>query len=366
MRDVTHDLPGSPRPRKRGNAPRVPTDPPLTHTHNPRMNDIPAMRIGIIGTGTMGQVHAAAWQSVGAELAGCFSSNPAQAEEFAKRYKTHAFASYPELLNNADIVDVCTPTALHKPMVLAAAEAGKHVICEKPIALAIEDAQAMINACRGVRFFVGMVLRFFPQYRLAKESVVAGRIGKPAVLRLKRVSYVPQKPPDDWYFNEATSGGMVIDLMIHDFDYVRWLAGEVERVYALKSSATEGPGQYVQVILRMRSGAIALIEGGWANPPGVFRTALDLSGSDGLIEWSSEEPSPLLTLVPPGPGETAAVGLPTAGLTDDPYTAELRHAYHCIQSGVPFEVTAEDALEALRIGLAVKESSETGRPIRII
>ena len=119
------------------------------------------MRVGIIGTGTMGGVHAAAWQSAGAELAGCFSSNPAQAEEFAKRYQTQAFASYSELLNSADIIDVCTPTTLHKPMVLAAAKAGKHVVCEKPIALTIEDAQAMIDACRGVRFFVGMVLRFF-------------------------------------------------------------------------------------------------------------------------------------------------------------------------------------------------------------
>jgi predicted dehydrogenase len=323
------------------------------------------MRVGIVGTGTMGEVHAAAWQTVGAKLAGCFSSNPAQAEALAMRYKTHAFASYPELLDNAGIIDVCTPTALHKPMVLAAAEAGKQVICEKPIALTIEDAQAMIEACRGVRLFVGMVLRFFPQYRLAKESVVAGQIGKPAVLRLKRVSYVPQKPLGDWYFDEAMSGGMVLDLMIHDFDYVCWLAGDVERVYALKTSASDGPQQYVQAILRMRSGAIALIEGGWANPPGVFRTALDLSGTDGLIEWSSDAPSPLLTLVPPNAGQTALVGLPTGGLTDDPYAAELRHAYQCIQSGAPFEVNAEDALEALRIALAVKESLQTGRPVGI-
>jgi predicted dehydrogenase len=314
----------------------------------------------------MGEVHAAAWQAIGAEVAGCSSSNPAQAEEFAKRYKAHAFAGHPELLHSVDIIDVCTPTALHKPMVLAAAEAGKHVICEKPIALTAEDARAMIDACRGVRFFVGMVLRFFPQYRLARELVVEGRIGKPAVLRLKRVSYVPQKPPDDWYFNETMSGGMVLDLMIHDFDYVRWVAGDVERVYALKTSAAGGPQQYVQAILRMRSGAIALVEGGWANPPGIFRTALDLSGTDGLIEWSSDEPSPLFTLVPPKPGETASVGLPITGLTDDPYTAELRHAYECIQSGAPFQVTAEDALEALRIGLAVKESLETGRPVRAV
>jgi myo-inositol 2-dehydrogenase/D-chiro-inositol 1-dehydrogenase len=324
------------------------------------------MRVAIIGTGTMGQVHAAAWQSVGANLVGCSSSNPAQAEEFAKRYQTRAFAGYPELIDSTDIVDVCTPTTLHKAMVLAAAQAGKHVICEKPIALTLEDAQAMIDACREVRFFVGMVLRFFPQYRSARELVIGGRLGKPAVLRLKRVSYVPQKSPGDWYFDDALSGGMVIDLMIHDFDYARWVAGDVERVYALKTSGVGGPQQYVQAILRMRSGAIALIEGGWANPPGVFRTALDLSGTDGLIEWSSDQPSPLSTLVPSKPGETASVGLPIAGLTDDPYTAELRHAYECIQSGANFEVTAEDALEALRIGLAVKESLTTGKPVRII
>jgi myo-inositol 2-dehydrogenase / D-chiro-inositol 1-dehydrogenase len=321
------------------------------------------MRVGIVGTGTMGEVHAAAWQTIGADLAGCFSSNPAQTEAFAKRYQTYAFASYPELLNSVDLVDVCTPTALHKPMVLAAAEAGKQVICEKPIALTLEDAQAMIDACQGVRFFVCMVVRFFPQYRAAQELVAADRIGKPAVLRLKRVSYVPQKVPEDWYFNDAVSGGMVVDLMIHDFDYVRWLAGEVERVYALKTSPAAGPEQYVQAILRMRSGAIALIEGGWAYPPGVFRTALDLAGTDGLIEWSSDQPSPLLTLVPPKPGETASVGLPISGLSDDPYTAELRHAYQCIQSGAPFEISAEDALEALRISLAVKKSLEKGRPV---
>jgi predicted dehydrogenase len=322
------------------------------------------MRIGIAGIGTMAEVHAAAWYTVGVEIAGCSSLNPTQTEAFGQRHNIRAFASYDELVNNVDIVDICTPTATHKPLVLTAANAGKHVICEKPIALTVEDAQAMIEACRGIRFFIGMVLRFFPQYRAAKQLVAAGRIGKPGVLRLKRVSYVPQKP-EAWYFNDALSGGMVVDLMIHDFDYTRWLAGEVERVYALKTHAGSGAAQYVQAILRLKSGAIALIDGGWAYPPGVFRTGLDLSGTDGLIEWTSDQPSPLLTFFPPKTEETASVGLPTSGLTDDPFAAELRHAYQCIQSGDPFEVTAEDALEALRISLAVKESLDTGQPVQL-
>ena len=323
-----------------------------------------AMRIGIVGTGTMAEVHAAAWRTVGAEIAGCTSSNPTQAEAFSQRHKIRSFDDYAKLLDTVDIVDICTPTAAHKPLALAAAEAGKHVICEKPIALTVEDAEAMIKACRDVRFFVGMVLRFFPQYRSAKQLVAAGRIGKPGVLLLKRVSYAPQKP-EAWYFNEALSGGLVVDLMIHDFDYARWLAGDVERVYALKTHADSGAAQYVQAILRLKSGAIALIEGGWAYPPGVFRTGLDISGTDGVIEWSSDQASPLLTFFPPKMEETASVGLPTSGLTDDPFAAELRHAYQCIQSGAPFEVTAEDSLQALRISLAVRESLRAGKPIEL-
>jgi predicted dehydrogenase len=323
------------------------------------------MRVGIAGTGTMGEVHAAAWRRTDAELIGCTSAHSDQAAALADRYKMRGSADYAELLNDVEIVDICTPTPLHKPMVLEAAKAGKHVICEKPIALTPEDARSMIMACNeaGVRFFVGMVVRFFPQYRLAKELVANGRIGKLGVLRLKRVAYVPQKPAENWYFDATRSGGMVVDLMIHDFDYARWLADEVERVYARRTRSTEGPAQYVQATLRFRNGAIALVEGGWAYPPGIFRTGLDLSGTDGLIEWNSDQPSPVLTFFPPKPSETDSVGLPVSGLAEDPYTAEIRHAYVAIQAGTDFEVTAEDALEALRISLAVEESLSTGKPV---
>src|SRR5437868_5657939 len=136
------------------------------------------MRVGIVGTGTMGEVHARAWQSTDAELIGCASAHVDQAQALAARHKMRAFAGYADLLDEAEIVDICTPTPLHQPMVLQAAKAGKHVICEKPIALTPNDARTMILACKeaGVRFFVGMVVRFFPQYRLARELVANGQI----------------------------------------------------------------------------------------------------------------------------------------------------------------------------------------------
>jgi myo-inositol 2-dehydrogenase/D-chiro-inositol 1-dehydrogenase len=325
------------------------------------------MRVGIAGAGTMGEVHAAAWRNAGAELVGCTSAHRAQREDLARRYGMIAFGDFQQLINDVDIVDICTPTQLHRPMVIKAAAAGKHVLCEKPVALTLQDAQAMIDACTGagVRFFVGMVVRFFPQYRLAKELVAQGRIGQLGVLRLKRVAYLPMKPDDNLYIDEIRSGGMVLDLMIHDFDFARWLAGEVDRVFARRSQAAVGPAQYTQAIIRFRSGALALVEGGWAYPPGVFRTALDVSGTDGLIEWNSDQPLPIQTHFPPAQSAANSVGLPVAELSEDPYTSEIRHAYEAIRTNAPFEVTADDALEALRIALAVRDSLSTCKAISL-
>ncbi len=330
------------------------------------------MRVGIIGTGTMGEIHATAWRSTDAELVGCTSLHAAQRDDLAKRHNIRGFTDRAKLLDSVDIVDICLPTFLHKSMVLEAANAHRHVICEKPISVTLQDAAAMIHGCEqaGVRLFVGMVVRFFPQYRLARELVTGGQLGQLGVVRLKRVAYPPRipdagagSPHDNWYLDENRSGGMVVDLMIHDFDYARWLAGEVKRVYARRGQSATGPAQYVQAILRFQSGALALVEGGWANPPGVFRTAIDLAGSGGLVEWHSDQAPAVQTFFPPRSrsGEAESVGLPLSDLSEDPYTAEIRHAYSAIESGSPFELTADDAFQALRIALAVKESLSTGR-----
>jgi myo-inositol 2-dehydrogenase/D-chiro-inositol 1-dehydrogenase len=315
----------------------------------------------------MGEVHASAWRNAGAELVGCTSARRAQSADMAARHGIIAFGDYQELVKAVDVVDICTPTELHKPMVVEAAIAGKHVVCEKPMALTVLDAQAMIDACAaaGVRFFVGMVVRFFPQYRAAKELVAQGRIGQLGVLRLRRVAYQPMKPFDNWYIDDARSGGMVLDLMIHDFDCARWFAGEVERVFARGSEGADGPARYVQVIIRFKSGAMALVEGGWAYPAGVFRTGFDISGADGLIEWTSDQPLPIQTYFSLARNRAKSVGLPIAGLSEDPYTSEIRHAFEAIRKGSPFEVTAIDALEALRIAVAVRASLATGKAVPV-
>lgn len=328
------------------------------------------MKVGLVGAGSMGAVHAAAWQSLSneldVELVGVSARTLESAQELAQQHGITAFESYEELLAAVDLVDLCVPTDLHRQFTEQAAAAGRHVICEKPIALSIADGQAMIDACdrAGVRLFIGQVVRFFPQYRAARELLVDGTLGDLGVLTLKRVSSAPSGD-GGWFSDETRSGGMLFDLMIHDFDYARWLGGPVERVYArsLHGQRHMESADYAQVTLRFTSGALALVEGGWVLPPGAFRTAIDIAGSDGLIEWSSDAGGAVREFLHPAGGQQAAcVGLPSLAFARDPFELELEHALQAIRWDEPFEVTAREALAAVGLALAARESLRTGQP----
>jgi predicted dehydrogenase len=317
----------------------------------------------------MGHVHAKAWLEVGCEVAGVISGHLEHAQTFALEHDTQAFSSLETLLEVVDVLDICAPTHLHRSMTEMAAMAGKHVICEKPIALTLEDANAMIEVCSSyhVRLFIGQVVRFFGQYRAAQEILRSGQLGNLGVLRLKRMGYQPMSSGQNWFLDETKSGGMVMDLMVHDFDYALWLGGKVTRVYARSARASnpKSIGDYALVTLGFASGAIAQIEGGWAYPKGTFRTSLDIAGSQGLIEWHSDSSSTIKSFLEVGNAEADAVGIPSSVLCEDPYTTQIRHFKHAITTSTPFDVTPRDALAALEIALAARESLVTGRAVHL-
>ena len=330
------------------------------------------MRVGIVGAGTMGQAHAAAWRNLaskGAELTG-FQSRSNSAEMLAQQYGVKHYGDYAALLADVDIVDLCVPTDVHKAMTVQAARAGKQVICEKPIALTLDDGRAMIDACEqaGVHLFIAQVLRFVPEYASAQAVVASGQIGKPAVIRLTRASYKPRKAVDNWFVDEVRSGGMILDLMIHDYDYARWIAGDVTRVYARSARAMrpDAEGDYALVTLRFASGAIAHIEGGWVYPPGFFRTSIDIAGTDGLLEWSSDRTHPVQThLMTQAADEAGEVAMPPSLELESPFDVQLGHFYDCVVNNKPFSISARDALSALQIGLAVRKALISGQAVSI-
>ena len=317
----------------------------------------------------MGQTHAKAWEHTPAKLYGVVSKSRDSAEKLAKSYGAKVFDSLEVMLPEIDVLDICTPTHLHRDMTLAAASAGVDVICEKPLARTAAQAQEMIAACEaaGVKLLVAQVVRFFPEYAYTHEKIKAGEIGDPAIIRLKRGSSQPTGS-DSWFKNIEQSGGMVLDLMIHDFDFARWIGGEVKTVFA-KSVMAENPDANVDhalAILTHESGAISHVEGSWAYPPPLFRTQIEVAGSNGLIQHDSDKTATTKVFFhQTKAAEAPDVPLPSSPLHEDPYTTQIKAFYRHIKFNEPLRVSSADGLEALKIGLAALQSAQTGLPVQI-
>jgi len=150
------------------------------------------VKIGLVGTGEIGQVHAQAHAATeGTELCLAALVQPEAEQRFSEQYTARLYPSFDTLLEDAtvDAVDICLPNDLHRQFAVRALQAGKHVLCEKPIALTLDDADAMLDAARRADRFlmIGHVLRFWPEYRTAKEALDAGAVGQPLAISARRM-----------------------------------------------------------------------------------------------------------------------------------------------------------------------------------
>jgi predicted dehydrogenase len=327
------------------------------------------MRVGIVGAGNMGRVHTTAWKTTPAQVVGYLDIRPERAERYAVAYGGRAYASLEALLADVDVISCTTPTDVHYEIVMAAARAGKHVVCEKPLARTLEQGRAMVAACRaaGVKLLVGHVVRFFPEYERAKKAVDDGLVGRPAVLRFARCVSQPRLKEDNWFLDYGRSGGPILDLMIHDFDIARWVAGDVIRVYArsLNALRPEAGVDHALAILTHASGAITHVEGSWAYPP-TFYTAFEIAGSEGLLTFDSAAATPIQFLRhQQARQDIPEVPLPANPLLESQYVTEIKAFYRAIAEDAAARISATDGLAALQIALAAIESAQTGRAVEI-
>lgn len=325
------------------------------------MNEV---TVGVIGVGFMGSQHAemyASMDSVG--LAGVANIRSERAKEVADPLNVKAYQSVDELLADPDIeaVSVCTNYESHVEPTLAALEAGKHVLLEKPIATTLEDADLIMSAVEAQEkcFLVGHTLRFEQRYVEAARQVAAGEIGEIVSIFARRIGAASTQ--------EGLRGRVSVlsFLGVHDFDICCWLAASpAVRVYSearIGMLASRGYNVEDQAftLISFENNIVACVESGWILPDvhprrGEFR--LDITGTIGTIS---------LDLTSAGISVCGKQGYRLPKLFGHGLEHEIRHFLRCVRGQESPRVKAQDARNALELSLAAQESVQTNKPVTL-
>ncbi len=338
------------------------------------------INVGLVGYGFMGKMHAQCYQATGrARIAAVVDVEPDRRDAAKAKLGCETYTSIPDMVAGAgiDLIDVCTPTYLHEECVVAAAQAGKDIMCEKPMALTVESCDRMIDAVNkaGVKMMVGHVIRFWPEYQVVKDIVDSGKYGKVQWVSAIRLGAVPTYAWQGWLVDPKRSGGAIHDLHIHDLDYFTYLIGRPKRMLTRGIAGAQGGLDSVLTTgWEHESGVTSFAEGSLALAPEYpFTMSLLVVCKGATIRLDSgSDPS---LMVYPTEGEPFAPELPEAkvGSSEEDagnisdlggYYNELEYYVDCLEAGKrPEIVTPESAREAVRICLAARKSAETGQII---
>jgi len=314
------------------------------------------IRAGIVGAGYIAEAHARSYAAhPDVRLTAVVSGHAERAESLAQRYGAQAFTDLNTLLESVDVVSICTPTPTHAEIAIEAMRAGKHVLCEKPIARTSAQAEEMIRVARetGVKLMIAHVVRYEADHRKAKEVLDRGDLGQLRMASQSLCGPAPDWSSGGWMMDAAQSGGPMLDLAIHSFDYLLWLFGDrATRVYAM------GDDKYAQVSVRFENGGMGLVEVSWAHPRShglIART--ELVGAQGRLSWDYDGISSMQVITDKaGKGNLLMVG-------EDSFVTQTAEFIRCLDDDLPPPISGDDGLAALRMALAALESLETGRVI---
>ena len=328
-------------------------------------------RVGIIGLGFMGRMHISAYARVpdarlvaiadqdakraGGDFSGAWG-NIAGAVETLDMTGITGSTDFQGLIHSpdVDVVDICVPTPAHEPLAIAALEAGKHVLCEKPLALDVDSASRIAAAAGRARgyFMPAMCIRFWPQWVWLKGAIDDGRYGAVLAATFRRVASMPP----GWFSDGALSGGGILDLHVHDTDFIFHVFGVPAGVFSRGYRKTSGRTDHVVTQYVYDPGpAVVSAEGSWCMADGfAFAMRYTVNFERATVDFDSSR-APALLVIAGGNSESV-------DLAGDGYQAELAYFLECVRTGRrPSRVTAEDAVTGLRIIAAEQRSVESGR-----
>lgn len=333
------------------------------------------LRVAVVGAGRAGAVHAHNLASYvpEAEVCAVVDESTEAAAELSRSVGADASFSTLEEANEAvglDAVVIATPTFTHRDLVLLAARAGKHIFCEKPMALSARECEEMIAASSeaGIVLQIGFMRRFQPEFAEARRRIEAGEIGEPALI--KSLTRGPGLPPP-WAWSLEASNGMLAEVNSHDFDCVRWLIGsDIQRVYTeianFKGDArgvTE-PDFYDNAVvsLRFHSAAIGTLDGTCPADYG-YDARVELLGTEGLLLIGDVRGTPILEIRDRETGATTPTHRTWPERFKQGYLGEIEAFVESARDGKESAVTGTDGLAAVRAVQAANLSWREERPV---
>jgi len=336
-------------------------------------------RVGIVGFGFMGRTHYKYWKSIeGVEVAAVCDVNPNIEEETKKAVGNIGDAQQPvdfssftlyndldKMLAEAklDAVSITLPTFLHADCAIKALSAGVHVMCEKPMALNAKDCQRMIEAAKrsGKLLQIGHCVRFWPEYAKAKEIVDKGKYGRVIAATFQRLGAAPMWSADNWFLDEQRSGGMALDLHIHDTDYVQYLFGLPKAVCSFGAKGRGGGLAHIVTQYLYGDDTVVTAEGGWAMTPAFgFEMSFNIVLEKATLVYDLTR-QPMFRICPAeGAAFTPEV---EAG---DGWGLQIVHFAKAIRGRkVKAITTLEESMNSVKIVAAEKESVRKGQKVAI-
>jgi inositol 2-dehydrogenase len=330
------------------------------------------LRVGLIGLGRLGRVYARDLSTRLAEtrLTAVADTSADLAASIAEEFDVpRSYGSAEELIADRDVdaVIIVSPTHTHKDVVLAATAGGKPTFCEKPLAISLDECREMQGAVArsGIFFQMGFMRRFDPGYAAGKAQIDEGRIGTPVVF--KSTSRDPFRPSLE-YANPASSGGILIDMGIHDFDLARWFMGEVATVSAIggvlayPEMKTIGDMDNAIATLVFADGRLGVID---LTRNGVYGydISTELLGTAGTVRIGYIRETPVLTMTK---NSVAHDTVPYfMERFERAYSRQLQNFAQNVLNDREPPITVKDGVEALRVALAAVEACRTGRAVAV-
>lgn len=327
-------------------------------------------RVAVIGLGAMGKNHARVYRDLGARLVAVCDVDEIAGKLAAQRYGCDYVKEYKALLSQADVdaVSIATPTELHHPVAMAALEAGKHVLVEKPICDTIARAKELVSIARksGLTLAVGHVERHNPAVQAVKRLLERGEAGDVLSIAARRVNRRDET-------KRVKDVGVVLDLAIHDIDVIRYLAGgDPESVFAAVASSGAIPHEdRAHILLRFPRDVMAVVDVNWLTPRKVRKLSLTCSKAYLEVDYIHQT----LEVSSSRLGSYAEENLYDVPLelnvqthhikAQEPLANELRDFLRAVESGTRPLASGEDGLAALVVARAALRSSEQQRPLRL-